>query len=109
MKIFKSCWPILVFPVLVFLIGIIPSIFSWLQFNATFYYGSLFFTVLLASSATLLFLANPHSANDRQERDHRVIHFELRIAFALAIGAIIIAALFLVAVLGFVPALQPVA
>ena len=103
MQIFKRYWSILFIFLCVFLLGIIPSVLSQHLINAAFYYGSLFFTVLLVGSIALLFFVATRSASEGQERDYRVIHFGLRIALTLGIGAVIVAVLFLVAVLGLMP------
>jgi len=86
-------WATVVFAFLA--IGLPPSF--WLDTKvATLYYGWLFFAILLGTSVGLLFVASPHPMTkdtEKQERDHRVVHYTLRVSCIFAVGALIVAIL----------------
>lgn len=86
--------------------SIFPFLFFAVKLPASVYYGSLFFTVLFGSSITLLMHSVPPNGNEREYRDYRVIHFTLRLAFVFGLGAVLIAILLLIFLIGSLPNLR---
>ena len=79
-------------------VGLAPSF--WLNTKvATLYYSWLLFAILLSTCVVLLLVASPRPVTkdtEKQERDHRVVHYTIRVALVFAIGAIMVAVLLLI-------------
>ena len=89
----------IVVAVVVFGLGLVPYCSGATQLRAGQYYGSLFFAVLLGASILLLLHVPPRSSTDKEQTNYRVVHFTLRVALTLGIGAVIVAVLLVAALL----------
>ena len=67
----------------------------------TLYYGSFFFTVLIACVAILLFFLASFSSSEHKEWDSRITVYGLRIALAFGIGAVLVAVILMIAIFNF--------
>ena len=101
MKSPKRYWVLAIVASAFLAIGLAPSF--WLDTKvATLYYSWLLFAILLGTSVVLLLVASPPPMTkdaEKQERDHRVVHYTIRVALAFAIGAIMVAILLLLSLL----------
>ncbi len=83
----------------IFALGLVPYFSGATQLRAGLYYGSLFFVVLLGVSILLLLRVPLCSSTDKEQTNYRVVHFTLRVALTLGIGAVIVAVLLVAALL----------
>ena len=83
----------------IFALGLVPYFLGATQLRAGLYYGSLFFAVLLGVSILLLLHVPLRSSTDKEQTNYRVVHFTLRVALTLGIGAVIVAVLLVAALL----------
>jgi len=91
MKVIK--WFLVLIIVVLLILFLVLPFFREIPNRASLYYGSLFFIMLVIISIVLLFLATPLSKEEMKIQDYRVVHYTLRVALVLAIGAVILAIL----------------
>ncbi len=66
-------------------------------------YGSVLFGVLLAVPILLILRLVKYPNTEKEQRDYRVVHFALRMALTLAIGAVIIGVILSASQIGIIP------
>jgi uncharacterized membrane protein len=93
---FNRKWIIFIGVIVVFILCLVPILSQLVFEKAALYYGSIFFVTLLGSSISLLSYIPSHIHNKAENRDFRVIHFMLRVAFSFSIGAVLIGILLIV-------------
>lgn len=80
---------------ILFVASLVPF---WITEDAALYYGSFFFTVLVACVAILLFFLASFSSSEHKDWDSRITVYGLRIALAFGIGAVLVAVILMIAI-----------
>jgi len=100
MKEFKPYWWIVsCVSLVIFIIGLIPFIWSTSLEKAFLFYGTFLFAVLLGITTFLIFWVAKPPKSKEEFTNSRIVDYVLRLAFILGIGAVSVAILLLAGLL----------